>query len=38
VTTGKIARDYLARVEARLEALRLFLARERYDDVMREAQ
>jgi HEPN domain-containing protein len=37
VTSRKIARDYLAKVEARVEALRLFLARGRYDDVIREA-
>ena len=33
----KIARDYLAKVEVRLEALQLFLARGRHDDVVREA-
>lgn len=37
MTSRKIARDYLAKVEARLEALRLFVARGRYDDVVREA-
>jgi hypothetical protein len=37
VTSRKISRDYLAKVEARVEALGLFLARERYDDVIREA-
>jgi HEPN domain-containing protein len=37
VTSHKISRDYLAKVEARLAALRLFLDRERYDDVVREA-
>ena len=37
MTSRKIARDYLAKVEARLEALRLFLARARHDDVIREA-
>ena len=37
MTTRKIARDYLGKVEARLDALRLFLARGRYDDVVREA-
>jgi HEPN domain-containing protein len=37
VTSRKIARDYLGKVEARAEALRLFLARDRYDDVVREA-
>ncbi len=37
MTSRKIARDYLAKVEARLEALRLFLGRRRYDDVVREA-
>jgi HEPN domain-containing protein len=37
VTSQKIARDYLAKVEARAEALRLFVARERFDDVIREA-
>ena len=37
MTSRKISRDYLAKVEARVEALRLFLARERYDDVVREA-
>jgi hypothetical protein len=37
VTSQKIARDYLAKVEARVEALRLFLRLGRYDDVVREA-
>lgn len=37
MTSRKISRDYLAKVEARVEALGLFLARERYDDVIREA-
>jgi len=37
VTSRKIARDDLAQVEARLDALRLFLDRGRYDDVVREA-
>ena len=37
MTSCKIARDYLAKVEARLEALRLFRDRGRYDDVVREA-
>jgi HEPN domain-containing protein len=37
LTSHKIARDYLSKVEARLEALHLFLARGRFDDVMREA-
>jgi HEPN domain-containing protein len=37
VTSKKIARDYLGKVEARLEALRLFLTRGRNDDVIREA-
>ena len=37
MTSKKIARDYLGKVEARLEALRLFLARGRHDDVIREA-
>lgn len=37
MTSRKIARDYLAKVEARLEALRLFFARGRHDDVVREA-
>jgi len=37
VTTRKIARDYLGKVEARLDSLRLFLGRGRYDDVVREA-
>lgn len=37
MTSQKISRDYLAKVEARLAALRLFLERERYDDVVREA-
>ena len=37
MTSRKISRDYLAKVEARIEALRLFLARERYDVVIREA-
>ncbi len=37
MTSRKIARDYLAKVEVRLEALQLFLARGRYDDVVREA-
>jgi hypothetical protein len=36
VTSRKIARDYLAKVEVRLDALRLFLDRARYDDVVRE--
>ncbi len=38
MTSRKIARDYLGKVEARLEALRLFLNRGRHDDVIREAQ
>lgn len=38
MTTVKIARDYLAKIEARLDALQLFLDRGRFDDVMREAQ
>jgi hypothetical protein len=38
VTSRKIARDYLEKVEVRLEALRLYLSRDRYDDVVREAQ
>lgn len=37
MTSRKIARDYLGKVEARAEALRLFLARNRHDDVVREA-
>jgi HEPN domain-containing protein len=37
VTSRKIARDYLPKVEARAEALWLFLERGRYDDVVREA-
>lgn len=37
MTSRKIAQDYLGKVEARLEALRLFLARGRNDDVIREA-
>ena len=37
MTSRKIARDYLAKVDARLAALRVFLDRERYDDVVREA-
>jgi HEPN domain-containing protein len=37
VTSRKIAQDYLAKVEARLEALQLFRARGRHDDVIREA-
>ena len=37
MTSRKIARDDLAKIEARLEALQLFLARGRYDDVVREA-
>lgn len=37
MTSRKIARDYLAKVEARLEALHLFRARGRHDDVVREA-
>lgn len=37
MTSKKIARDYLGKVEARFEALRLFLARGRNDDVIREA-
>lgn len=37
MTSRKIARDYLAKVEARLEALRLYRARGRHDDVVREA-
>lgn len=37
MTSKKIARDYLGKVEVRLEALRLFLARGRNDDVIREA-
>jgi HEPN domain-containing protein len=37
VTSRKIARDYLDKVEVRLEALRLFLSRGRHDDVVREA-
>jgi hypothetical protein len=37
VTSQKISRDYLRKVEVRLEALRLFLSRERFDDVIREA-
>ena len=37
MTSRKIARDYLGKVEARLEALQLFLARGRNDDVIREA-
>ena len=38
MTSRKIARDYLEKVEVRLEALRLYLDRSRYDDVVREAQ
>lgn len=38
MTSRKIARDYLEKVEVRLEALRLYLSRARYDDVVREAQ
>jgi len=37
VTSRKISRDYLPKVEARLEALQLYLSRNRYDDVVREA-
>jgi HEPN domain-containing protein len=37
LTSHKLAADYIAKVEARLEALRLFLSRNRYDDVVREA-
>ena len=37
MTSRKIARDYLTKVETRLEALRLFLDRGRNDDVVREA-
>jgi HEPN domain-containing protein len=37
VTSRKIARDYLGKVEVRLEALRLFLSRGRHDDVVLEA-
>lgn len=37
MTSRKIAHDYLAKVEARLEALRLFLSRGRNDDVIRQA-
>lgn len=37
MTSRKISRDYLPKVEARLEALRLFLERGRFDDVVREA-
>lgn len=37
MTSRKIALDYLAKVEARLEALRLFLERGRHDDVIRGA-
>jgi HEPN domain-containing protein len=36
-TSRKIAHDYIAKVEARLEALRLFLSRGRNADVIREA-
>ena len=38
MTSRKISRDYLEKVEVRLEALRLYLHRGRYDDVVREAQ
>ena len=38
MTSHKLARDYLGKVKSRLKALRLFLADERYDDVVREAQ
>lgn len=37
MTSRKIARDYLGKVDARLAALRLFLDRGRHDDVVREA-
>jgi HEPN domain-containing protein len=37
VTSRKIARDYLPKVETRLEALQIYLCRNRYDDVVREA-
>ena len=37
MTSRKIAEDYLAKAEVRLEALRLFLDRGRHDDVVREA-
>ena len=37
MTSRKLAQDYLAKVEVRLEALRLFLDRGRHDDVLREA-
>lgn len=37
MTSRKIALDYLGKVEVRAEALRLFLDRSRYDDVVREA-
>lgn len=37
MTSRKIARDYLGKAEARLEALHLFLRLGRHDDVVREA-
>ena len=37
MTSRKISRDYVPKIEVRLEALRLFLDRERFDDVVREA-